>query len=598
MAATQENDATGTPPGNLPPGAATGLAGVSGRLKEGLARLNNQQKIALMVAVAAIFALVIGAFLWSRQPDYKVLFSNLSERDGGAIITALEQLNVPYKFTDGSGAILVPADKVHEVRLRLASQGLPKGGSVGFELMENQKFGISQFAEQVNYQRALEGELAKTIQSISTVQSARVHLAIPKPSVFVREEQKPTASVLLQLYPGRNLEPAQVAGIVHLVASSVPQLNAANVTVLDQDGNLLSQLKSKLMEAGLDPTQIKYVQEVEASVIKRVEDILSPVVGPGNARVQVAADVDFAQSEQTAESYKPNTTPPDISIRSQQSSETASVNPPAQGVPGALTNQPPVPATAPITSPAVPGQPANGTPANGQQPPGQINAAGVQAPIYSAGQPINTRKDSTINYEVDKTVSYTKQNVGNIKRLSVAVVVNNKQDVDKSGKPTSRPLSDAEIKQINDLVREAMGYNQQRGDTLSVANTAFNLGEKTDNSLPFWKDPDNISLGKELLKYLVIGAIVAYILLAVVRPIIRTMFPPPVNPEEEEEEAGEAAREGEVGEDGTIVELTGDDGKQIMATYEAKLHRAREVSKQDPKGVANIIKDWMGVNAG
>ena len=599
MAATQENDATGTPPGNLPPGAAPGLAGISGRLKEGLARLNNQQKIALMVAVAAIFALVIGAFLWSRQPDYKVLFSNLSERDGGAIITSLEQLNVPYKFTDGSGAILVPADKVHEVRLRLASQGLPKGGSVGFELMENQKFGISQFAEQVNYQRALEGELAKTIQSISTVQSARVHLAIPKPSVFVREEQKPTASVLLQLYPGRNLEPAQVAGIVHLVASSVPQLNAANVTVLDQDGNLLSQLKSKLMEAGLDPTQIKYVQEVEASVIKRVEDILSPVVGPGNARVQVAADMDFSQSEQTAESYKPNTTPPDISIRSQQSSETASVNPPAQGVPGALTNQPPVPATAPITSPAVPGQPANGAPANGQQPPGQINAAGVQAPIYSAGQPINTRKDSTINYEVDKTVSYTKQNVGNIKRLSVAVVVNNKQDVDKSGKPTSRPLNDAEIKQINDLVREAMGFNQQRGDTLSVANTAFNLGEKVDNSLPFWKDPDNISLGKDLLKYLVIGAIVAYILLAVVRPIIRTMFPPPASAAEEEEgEAGEAAQEGEVGEDGTIVELTGEGGKQIMATYEAKLHRAREVSKQDPKGVANIIKDWMGVNAG
>jgi len=200
---------------------------------------------------------------------------------------------------------------------------------------------------------------------------------------------------------------------------------------------------------------------------------------------------------------------------------------------------------------------------------------------------------------VDKTVSYTKQNVGNIKRLSVAVVVNNKQDVDKSGKPTSRPLNDAEIKQINDLVREAMGFNQQRGDTLSVANTAFNLGEKVDNSLPFWKDPDNISLGKDLLKYLVIGAIVAYILLAVVRPIIRTMFPPPASAAEEEEgEAGEAAQEGEVGEDGTIVELTGEGGKQIMATYEAKLHRAREVSKQDPKGVANIIKDWMGVNAG
>ncbi|HJW02103.1 MAG TPA: flagellar basal-body MS-ring/collar protein FliF [Azospira sp.] len=563
---------------------------VTDRLREALGRLTNQQKIALMVALAAIAALIIGTFLWTRQPDYKVLFSNLSERDGGAIITALEQLNVPYKFTEGGGAILVPGEKVHEVRLRLASQGLPKGGSVGFELMENQKFGISQFAEQVNYQRALEGELARTIQSVGVVEAARVHLAIPKPSVFVREEQKPTASVLVHLHPGRTLEPAQVAGIVHLVSSSVPQLATANVTVIDQDGNLISQLKSKLIEAGLDPTQIKYVQEVEASIIKRIDDILSPVVGPGNSRVQAAADIDFSQTEQTAESYRPNTTPPDISIRSQQSSETASVNPPAQGVPGALTNQPPVPATAPLTSPAVPGQQAQAGATPGQQLPGQINAAGVQAPIVSAGQPINTRKDSTINYEVDKTIKYVKQSVGTIKRLSVAVVVNNRKDVDKAGKPVNRALTEAELKQINDLAREAMGYSKERGDTLSVANATFNLGEKADNELPLWKQPETIAFGKDLLKYLLIGAIVAYILLAVVRPILRTMFPPPPPPVEEEE--------GEEGEEGVQVDLTAMGGDAILATYEGKLHKAREIAHADPKAVANIIKDWMGANVG
>ena len=578
MAATQDT---------LDNTASQAGSSISARLREALGRLTNQQKIVLMVGLAAVAALVIGAFLWTRQPSYKVLFSNLSERDGGAIITALEQLNVPYKFPDGGGAILVPGEKVHEVRLRLASQGLPKGGSVGFELMENQKFGISQFAEQVNFQRALEGELGRTIQSVATVQAARVHLAIPKPSVFIREEQKPTASVMVHLHPGRTLEPAQVAGIVHLVSSSVPQLPTANVTVIDQEGNLISQLKSKLIEAGLDPTQIKYVQEVEASIIKRIEDILSPVVGPGNARVQVAADIDFSQTEQTAESYRPNSTPPDISIRSQQSSETANVNPPAQGVPGALTNQPPVPATAPITSPPVPGQPAPGVPGQ-PSPPGQINAAGVQAPIYSAGQPINTRKDSTINYEVDKTIRHVKQSLGSIKRLSVAVVVNNKKDTGKDGKQLLRPLTEAELKQINDLAREAMGFAKDRGDSLAVANAAFTAVEKADSDTPLWKTPEALEFGKELIKYLLIGAVIAYILQAVVRPILRTMFPPP--PPAEEGEEGEGA------EEGLEPDVTAMGGDAILATYEGKLQKAREIATADPTAVANIIKDWMGTN--
>ncbi|HMY07563.1 MAG TPA: flagellar basal-body MS-ring/collar protein FliF, partial [Accumulibacter sp.] len=269
------------------------------RAREALARLSNRQKVLLMVALAAVIALLVVAALMFRQSDYKILFSNVTERDGGAIIAALEQMNVPFKFNDSGSAILVPANRVHDIRLRLATQGLPRGGAVGFELMEAQKFGISQFAEQINYQRGLEGELARTIQSIGAVQLARVHLAIPKPSVFMREEQKPSASVLLNLYPGRTLEPLQIAGIQNLVAASVPQLAPSAVTLLDQSGALISQVKSKLLEAGLDPTQVKYIQEVEASIIKRVEDILTPIVGAGNFRVQIAADIDFSQAEQT-----------------------------------------------------------------------------------------------------------------------------------------------------------------------------------------------------------------------------------------------------------------------------------------------------------
>ena len=269
MAATTETTAGNAPPGNP-----------LERMREAFNRLGIQQKIGFMVALAAIVAIVVGSVLWSQQPDWKVLFSNLSEKDGGAIVTLLEQQNIPHRMSD-NGSIQVAANRVHEIRLKMASQGLPRGGMVGFELMENQKFGISQFAEQVNYQRGLEGELARTIMSIGSVQSARVHLAIPKPSVFVRDEQKPTASVMLNLYPGRTLDGGQVAGITHLVSSSVPQLPMANVTVIDQNGALLSQLKSKLTEAGLDPAQNKYIREVEDSIIKRIEEILKPGTRPG-----------------------------------------------------------------------------------------------------------------------------------------------------------------------------------------------------------------------------------------------------------------------------------------------------------------------------
>lgn len=565
--------------------APAGTDNLTDRLRNALARLNNQQKILLMVAIAAVIAIVVASNSWLKQSDYRVLFSNISERDGGAIIAALEQLNIPYRFNDSGGAILIPSARVNETRLRLATQGLPKGGGVGFELLENQKFGISQFAEQVNYQRGLEGELSRTIQSIGAVQAARVHLAIPKPTVFVREELKPSASVLINLYPGRLLEPSQIAGIQNLVAASVPNLSVSGVTLIDQSGAMLSQLKSKLMEAGLDPTQVKYVEEIEASVIKRVNDILLPIVGKDNVRVQIAADIDFSQSEQTAETHRPNVTPPDISIRSQQTSESASATPSALGIPGALTNQPPVPATAPLTQPAVPG--AGPAAAPGQPPlPGQLNAAGVQAPIASVAQPINTRKDSTINYEIDKTIRHTKQSIGTIKRLSAAVVVNHRKDA----KGLAKPLPDAELKQINDLVKEAMGYSRERGDTVSVANAPFTAIDKSGLEIPLWKDPENIALLKELLKYAAIALIIAFLLFKIIVPLTKTMLPPPPIEEAPPLGGGLDVVAGEEGEDEE--ELPPTAAEELARKIEA----ARELAKLDPQAVANIIKDWMGAN--
>jgi flagellar M-ring protein FliF len=537
-------------------------------MAQNFAALSQRQKLAMAAALAVAIALLVGVFLWSRQPDYAVLFSNLEERDGGAIVTALQQQNIPYKFSNGGGAILVPANQVHDVRLKLAAQGLPRGGLVGFELMENQKLGLSQFHEQVNYQRALEGELARTIQAVAAVASARVHLAIPKQTAFLRDEQKPTASVLVNLHSGRRLEPTQVAGIVHLVASSVPHMANDNVSVVDQNGNLLTSKQDPLRAAGLDPTQIKYVQELEDSYIKRIEAILTPIVGPGNFKAQVTADVDFDQTEKTAETFKPNPPPDQQAIRSQQSNESETRDPGPQGVPGALSNQPPVPATAPITTPAAPGTP------------GAQDAA--------ARPPLSSNRAATTNYELDRTIQHTKLALGAIKRLSVAVVLNHRSETDPAGKTKTTPLPEPELKQITDLVREAMGFNDKRGDSLNVASSPFaTVAREAPPEIPVWKDPEVQDLGKEALKYLVILGVLAFVAFGIVRPLMKTVMPSPAPEEPEEARAAE-----EEGEEGAEVSLSPE--AAAASSYEAKLARARELARSDPRTVASLIKEWMG----
>lgn len=531
-------------------------------------RLPMQQKLLSIIALSMVAAIVVAGWTWTRTPTFAVLFTNISERDGGNIIASLQQMNVPFKFSESGGAILVPQQQVHELRMRLASQGLPKGGLVGFELMETQKLGMSQFIEQINFQRALEGELSRSIQSLAAVQGARVHLAIPKQTGFMRDDQKPSASVVLNIHPGRNLDPNQVGGIAHMVASSVPHLPAANVSVIDQSGNLLSSEKTGGRGAGLDATQLKYVQEIESSYVRRIETILAPLLGPGNFRAQVTADVDFSQSEQVAETYKPNPAP-ETSIRSQQVSENASGSPQAAGVPGALSNQPPVPATAPLTAP-----PAPGTPGAAAGAPGATTTAAAAAAANTAAG----RRDATTNYELDKTIRHVRQPVGAIKRLSVAVVLNHRKDVAQDGKATFKPLATKEMAQINDLVKEAMGYNKDRGDTLNVQNSPFATSDKVEApETPFWKNPTLIGWVLEGLKYLIFAGLAGYLFFGVVKPFLRKLMDRAAQIPAMQEEAAYATPGG-------------------ATNYDQKVQAARDMARQEPKVVAGVIKDWVGGN--
>lgn len=535
-------------------------------LARGFTQLSIAQKVGLLAGIAGVIAVLTVVLLWASTPEYRVLYSNLSDRDGGEVLAALATLNIPYQVADGGTAILVPAAQVYDTRLKLASQGLPKGGSVGFELMEAQKFGVSQFAEQVNYQRALAGELSRTIQSLSQIASARVHLAIPRPSVFVREQPRPSASVLVGIYPGRNLDEAQVGAIQHLVASAVPELSAQSVTVVDQAGNLLSGGGEGTQAGGLDASQLKYLRAFESTYAARIESIVQPIVGRENVRAQVAANLDFSQVEQTSETFKPNASAQDQALRSQQTVETTSTNPTGpSGVPGALSNQPPGAASAPLTTPSAAAQLA-------------------AAPAAST----SSHRENTVNYEVDKTIRHVKNEVGAIKRLSVAVVVNHRRTVDKDGKGSFTPRTESEMVQIAELVRQAMGFNKERGDTVNVVNTPFNLpeGDAAGVAGPsVWSDWLERQLTPQGLfrwgGYALIAVVLLYAWFGLLSPTLRDLI-----------------------RVGSRVEPTFTPGvgevaiapSGLQASYDSDLRAVKDIARQDPRMVANVVKDWVGRN--
>lgn len=536
-----------------------------------LSTLDRAQPMRLGVGAALLVAVAIAAIVLGRQPDYRVLFANLNDKDGGAIVAQLSQMNVPYKHADGGGAILIPADRVHDVRLRLATQGLPKGSVAGFELMESSKFGMTQFQERLNFQRGLEGELTRSIQALSSVQGARVHLALPNQNGFFREQQKPSASVLVSLHPGRVLDRAQLAGIVHLVASSVPELAPSAVSVLDDTGKLLSQSPDTASGSGVDAQQLLYVQQIEQQYARRIMDILEPVVGRNNVKAQVSAEVDFSQTESTSEQHRPNLAADASAIRSQQVVESNGPqgNPLPTGVPGAASNQPPAPSAAPINGANPPLAAAN----NQQQ--GTLGAGG--------------RRESVINYEVDKTVRVTRGGSGAVKRLSAAVVVNYQSAEDK-GKTVAKALTPEQMEQMTALVRETIGFNKDRGDSVNLMNTPFQVDVVPVNDVPLWKQPEMVDLAKTFAWP--VGAVLfaALVLLGLVRPALKGAARPRAIPM-----AGGTvdAMEAEQPERPALPAPTRKDELLPVSPEQMQLEDARRLAKENPMAVANILKTWV-----
>ena len=550
--------------------SASATATPQNKTVEWVNRLRANPKIPLMVAGAAAVAILVAMVLWAKSPDYRTLFSNLSDQDGGAIVTQLTQMNVPYRFADNGGALEVPADKVHELRLRLAQLGLPKGGAVGFELLDEEKFGISQFSEQVNYQRALEGELSRTIETLGPVKSARVHLAMPKPSLFVREQKSPSASITVNLEPGRALDEGQISAVVHLVSSAVAGLPPGNVTVVDQGGHLLTQSNTSARD--LNDAQLKYTADVEGRVQRRIEAILGPIVGNGNVHAQVTAQVNFDNKEQTDEQYRPNGDPNQAAIRSRQVSENDQVGSPYPGgVPGALSNTPAPAPSAPIANP-----PAN-----------QANAQNANTRTATTTGPRNTQRSETSNFELDRTISHTKKNVGDVQRLSVAVVVNYRNLPD--GKPL--PLTSDQMKQIEDLTREAMGFSSQRGDTLNVVNSPFNSSDDSGGELPFWKQQSFIEQLMSAGRWLLV-LIVAWLLWR------KAIKPQLARREQVALAEVEKAKAQQEIQEAVEVRLSKDEQTQQRRanqrlSAEVMSQRIREMSDNDPRVVALVIRQWM-----
>jgi flagellar M-ring protein FliF len=533
------------------------------------------RQVAVMVGIAASVALGVAVVLWSQSPSYEPLYGNLAEKDASQVLDALGKVGAKYRVDPASGMVLVPSAQVKELRMQLAGQGLPNSAGLGFELMQQETgFGTSQLVEKARYQQALQGELARTIATIGAVESARVHLAIPKQSVFVRKRQPPSASVALRLFSGRTLEPGQIEAIVHLVASSVPELETGRVTVVDQRGRLLSG-NAQDREFELSATQFEHTRRLEEHYRERIETLLAPIVGRDRVRAQVTADIDFTVTEQTEERYNPE----QPVLRSEQLNEEQSRGMAAGGIPGALANQPPAAGTAP------------------QQAQGGAGGAGGEA----QGTPLNSSRQATRNYEIDRVVSHTRMAPLALRRLSVAVVVDDVAEVGADGQVSARERTPEEIERLTALVREAVGFDAERGDSVRVLNSAF-LGSEPIAELPptpLWEESWFLDLIKQAGGLLLVVLLIFFVL----RPAIRRLTG---SPAEQAAAAGGSARvEGPLGaQAGPAGEenlLLGSDGEPVRlpggGRYENIMDAARQLVDEDPKRVAQLVKTWMNEEA-
>lgn len=560
---------------------------------EGLSEMSVLRQVGLLVGLAASVAIGFAVVLWSQQPDYRPLYGSLNGMDVSQVVDVLNMAGIDYTVEPNSGALLVKSKDMAQARLKLASAGVaPRDNTVGFEILDrDQSLGTSQFMEAARYRRGLEGELSRTIASLNGVKSARVHLAIPKSSVFVRDERKPSASVLLELFPGRNLEPGQVQAIINLVATSVPELNKSQVTVVDQKGNLLSD-QEELSELTIAGRQFEYTRRLETLLTQRVHNILRPVVGSDRYKAEVSADVDFNAVESTTETFNPD----QPALRSEQAiKEQRQSSLPPQGVPGALSNQPPAPGAAPeqlglgVANVAAvpPGQPL--VDANGQQILDPVTGAPMLAPY-----PADKREQATRNYELDRSISYTRQQQGRIRRLSIAVVVDDQQMVDPAtGAVSYQPWTAEDLARFTRLVQDAVGFDASRGDSVSVVNTPFvaDRGEVIEE-IPFYEQPWFWDIAKQIIGALFILALV----FGVLRPLLNNLTGAKKTGKDLvalEREAQPLAPE----LDDDALSLSGS-AQQIMLAnphegFEAQLNAIKNLVAENPARVAEVVKEWI-----
>lgn len=548
------------------------LQTTSGGMLNGFGRLSIIRQFGLMIGLAASIAIGFAVVLWSRAPDYRVLFSNLEFADANQVIEQLRLYSIPYKFEGDGRAVLVPDEYVHQARLKLAAEGFTADKTIGFELLDkDQSLGVSQFMENARYRRGLEGELSRTIASMVAVRNARVHLAIPKETVFVRDQKKTSASVFIELFSGRKLERTQVAAIASLVASSVPSLDVKDVTVVDQRGHLLNS-RDENEDIVMASKQLEYTRKVEETLLNRVNSILLPVVGQGRFRAEVSAEVDFTAVEQTDELFNPDLP----SLRSEQTVDENRVGVAAsQGVPGALSNQPPGPSAVPEV--AVGG--------------GTAGAATV---------PGSSRKQATRNFELDRSISYTKHQSGKISRISVAVVVDDLLAVNgETGDAARTAWTDNELERLRILVQDAVGYMAARGDSVNVINSPF-VPEQPfeDIEVPIWKEPWIWDIGKQ------VGAVFFVLLMVfgVLRPILKNLAVNDAALLKKKNEGNTVAAElegldgGEVSDDRVTFGGRGGDG--LLPTpnesFEYQLNAVRSMIAEDPARVAQAVKQWIG----
>jgi flagellar M-ring protein FliF len=541
----------------------------------------------LLIGVAAAVAAGVMVVIWSRGPTFSLLYANMTSEDQAQVAQALDSAGIKYRLEPASNGISVPDERLNEARLKLAGQGLPEGSGGFANLSKDPGFGVSQFMEGARYQHALEAELARTIASLRPVDGARVHLAVPRESAFVRDRQPASASVFVQLKQGKRLEQEQIQSVINLVASSIPELDASHVTVVDQQGRLLSAPQAD-SELAMRERQFELTHRLEEDYAQRIEALLTPFVGPGRVRAQVVAQVDTSVTEEAREQYRPESQ----IVRSEQTAESQSregTGP--QGVPGSLSNQPPTPGAAlpPNAAPAA----AAAAPAGGAARPAAAQGS-PNADAQTAAAPDSSSRQVTRNYEIDRTMAYTKTPSGRLQRLTVAVLIDNVRTTGADGKTTNTPLTPQQLEHITQLVKDAVGFNAERGDSVNVVNSAFReadpVPEAELTSVPIWEQPFVRDIAK-----LVVGLIVLLVIVfSVLKPLTRGLLTQGRLAAAAAGPAPEVIPAGVAAGPGSMRPASGG-GSQAAAplAYEQQLAQARTLVGQDPKRVAQVVRSWV-----